>query len=399
MRIVLVSLNGEATGVASGLRARSLAKYLGRCGHSIELICCASTSIASKEPFGQRICVPMVRHGTDAGLAIINRLVNRLVYWPDPERRWVAPVMQRLKELCSDQKPDLMLVSSPPHSIQLIGILGAGQFGVPYVADLRDDWVTNHRHRWHTPFHRLVAAHYERRMVESAACVVLNTQLIEERFGQRYPRHKDKFATVTNGYDDDDFSEAYALDLINDDRKVIAYTGGMYGSFFSSRLSDLAAGLKRIGLHKQWRLVTAGPAFQPPFCHGDVWTHLGLLCPQGAASLMTRADLLVAGMPPGEREPSGTVPLKLYSYLRAGKPIVYYGETGSANDVLMKYSGTFVKHRNEWSRFPFWLQAQHLEETYDRTGVERYSFGNLTKELMMNIQRRLDVRRSCGSPR
>ncbi len=381
MRIVLVCLETDVKSLARGYRALSLAKYLGRAGHHIDLVSSGSKYFIRKKPFGRLIGVPFLRPREGGKFSAMHRLIDRLVYWPDPARKWVAPVMKRLGEIFHEAKPDVILVSSPPHSIQLIGILSARKYGVPYIADLRDDWITNYHLRWHTPIHKHVASYYEKTMVEAAACVVLNTHIVEERFRKRYPEHGPKLATVTNGYDEQDFAEPFGIDLKHDGRKSIVYTGGMYGDFLYVQFTQLVERLKLAGLNNEWRLVTAGPA--PPLLpeQKDVWTHLGLLPPEAVATLLKQGNLLLAVMPPGEQTPSGRVLLKIYPYLRSGKPIVYFGETGATTDILSGFPGTFVKQRAEWPHFVKWLQVAELGEVHIRTGIQKYSFQNLAAKL------------------
>jgi len=364
MRIALVCLIVGEGSMAKGYRALRLAKYLGRAGHRVDLLCSGENSTVRDEHFGRQIEEPLQNQSIKKNCFSMRRLINRVIYWPDPARQWVQPVMIRLKEIFRDCKPDVIIISSPPHSIQLIGMLTAQKYGIPYVADLRDDWITNHRLRFHTPLHRYVASYYEQQMVRKATGVVLNTEIVKKRFRKRYPVHNDKFFTVTNGYDEDDFEASANIDINNDGRKTIAYTGGMYGNFLYNVFSRVVEELRGSGLDKDWRIITAGDSYAPKPEQRDVWTHLGMLTPQETAGLLCRSDILVAVMPPGEQSSSGTVPLKIYSYLRAGKPIMYFGERGSTTELLNCFPGNITNDRTELSNFTKWLERVDIRSQF-----------------------------------
>lgn len=374
-------------GLAGGYRALSIAKYLGKAGHDVDLICFAKNNFIHKSSFGRIIGVSIPSSNKRNNPSIKNRLINRILYWPDPERRWVTPVIKWLNESVYNINKDAIIVSSPPHSIQLIGILLSRKYKIPYIADLRDDWLTNNRTRWYTLFHKYISSYYERIMVESSALIMLNTNIVEERYRKRYLEYSHKFITVTNGYDEEDFNSPFNIDLKHDIRKIIVYTGSMYGNFIYERLSELVQAIKLLGLNEKWRIVTAGSELKLLKEQKDVWTHLGLLRPESAAALMSQAHILIAFMPPGEKAPSGTVPLKIYSYLRSGKPIIYFGEKGSTTDIISKYQGTYIKERTEWPCLAEWLREVDLPALCNRKGIDKYSFKNIATEVENHINK------------
>ena len=48
-----------------------------------------------------------------------------------------------LKRICAEQKPDLLFISVPPYITMLLGRLARERFGIPYVVDYIDPWVTD----------------------------------------------------------------------------------------------------------------------------------------------------------------------------------------------------------------------------------------------------------------
>ncbi len=59
-------------------------------------------------------------------------------------RHWKA-----LRDLCSRRKIDLIFFTVPPYASMVLGRLARRRFGIPYVIDYMDPWVTEHY--WHVP--------------------------------------------------------------------------------------------------------------------------------------------------------------------------------------------------------------------------------------------------------
>ena len=283
-----------------------------------------------------------------------------------------------LCELAVKARAEAILVSSPPHSIQVLGVRAARRLKIPVIADLRDDWMGNHRSRWRTPIHRLFAGALERLCVNSAAGVILNTEQVYRRFCRRYPERAARFSVIPNGFDEDDFRLPLLSGTrpIDDSRASLVYTGSMYGDFMWERLSALAEDLIECGMDRSWRIVSAGPSGIVPPRLGSVWTHCGTVPADKAMALCRQAGLLLLPMPPGEREPSATVPLKAYSYLRSERPILYIGEKGATTELLDGFAGTSALSRRGWTQVAEWMtkHAALLNRHYERPGLSALSF-------------------------
>jgi len=384
MKLVIVSMTFDPSSLASAYRALKLAKYLARAGCELELVSADSPDIHVTEINGNLLRIPY--RPPLRGSSLAARLISRLLVLPEPQRAWVKPAVRGALARLRADLPDAVIVTSPPHSIQLVGVALAQELHVPYFADLRDDWITNEQLRWHTPLHRFAARMCEKTVVSFASGVFLPTEIIRSRFVERYPQWSHRIYTLTNGYDEDDFN---AIDFdpargLPDEKMILMYSGGDYGGFITSRLSILAKRMKEIGLQRAWHIVTAGPADWPPAQYRDVWTHLGLLSHQLSAQALLKANVLLLAFPLGV----GAVSLKIYSYLRSGLPIVYIGECGAATDLLGRFDGTFVLERHWWPKLADWLDENGpiFLSNYPRPGIEEYSFHSLTGKLLEIIK-------------
>jgi hypothetical protein len=92
-------------------------------------------------------------------------------------------------------------------------------------------------------------------------------------------------------------------------------------------------------------------------------------------------------MPPGEKEPSPTIPLKSFNYLKSGKSVVYIGERGATTDLLGKFAGTFHLPRASGEVVAKWTSEKmgELRVQWSRIGVDEYSINELMVKLVSEI--------------
>jgi len=385
--LLLICSDLRAESLAGSFRVRCFIKYLRRLDWRI------SAFVPSDDSRQVQDCDAGLRvqsSGIEAPSQRWRRALQRLTLAPDPFVRWVRKSSDEILRFASRDRPDAVLVSSPPHSIQAIGVHLHRELGIPFIADFRDDWISNHRQRWPTPWHHWVASQQEERCVKYANRVILNTSEVHRRFTSRYPKFAEKLSVLTNGYDDEDFGRK-PLSPIENEAKLPArvyYAGASYGDYMDHRLGQLATALLDAGQGGIWELVSLGAgqwrgAGLPP-----MWRHLGSLDAAAAASELERASVLLLPMPPGEREPSGTVPLKAYGYLRSGRAIVYLGERGSTSELLQSFPGTYCLGREGWSSLANWLirHRDELNHHFIRAGVGAFSFSHLTKCLDSHLR-------------
>lgn len=384
MRLVLICFSINPSNLSASFRAIKLVKYFLRSGVSVEIL---SSDLALNIPdeFADiHHSVPYTPYFKSYN-NIIGRLVRRTLIYPEPEFIWVKSVVKEFLNIYSNNLPDAIIISSPPHSIQIAGVKLNQITGVQYIADLRDDWITNHSLRFYTPAHKYFAKTYEKQIAETANHIILNTTIVRKRFEQRYQSYINKFITVTNGYDEDDFLNGQCDNIIKfKNKNIIAYTGSGYGDYIVNTIISLCNDLRKEGISHKWHIVTAGPRIVEKPGYVDVWSHLGILSHQEVASLLINSKILLLPMFPGEKENSGTVLLKTYSYLRSKKAIVYFGEDGATPNLLKQFEGTFCFPRNTFADFVNWLKnnQNNIKTQYCRDNISEYSLEVLANKIL-----------------
>lgn len=62
------------------------------------------------------------------------------VFIPDARRFWKKPASDFIIKFVEDNPVDVMITTSPPHSMHLVGLRAKQKTGIKWIADLRDPW-------------------------------------------------------------------------------------------------------------------------------------------------------------------------------------------------------------------------------------------------------------------
>ncbi len=249
------------------------------------------------------------------------RLTPRRLLVPDENVTWAATAIPRALQIVRNEKIDIVITTSPPSSIHLIGAAVRYLTGVRWVADLRDSLIAKPDRE----YERLTVRLKERcnvliaRLVaRSADSIVAVTTTIAEEMTRLNARHA--VATIPNGSDFDDFE---GLEYHPGERFRITHTGSFFGARTAKPFLDaLSRSDRRIvarfvgdfrASEREWaeQLDLAGRVELV----GYVSRHRSLELQRDSEALL----LLLPDV--GERNkdvPSG----KIYEYLAAERPIL-----------------------------------------------------------------------------
>jgi hypothetical protein len=342
MNILIVSYDTRSMALAASYRIRKFIKYLLLAGDKVTLITSAFDDF-DNEMHGCKVhCV-----SDKLKYQKSEKYIKRIAGLPDPSVFWAEKAFKYFSDLNFGKDDlDCILISSPPHGIQKFGLMVEKISNAKIICDLRDDFLTNDRIRWLTPLHKFIGKQLESDIVKIASKVVLNTDVTLQKFILRHSRFKDKLVVINNGFDIDrdmDFSESSSNSIV--------YVGGDYNGFAVKVIEQIASQIVKAGISHELTIITAGPGDWSISNSFDFWIHHGLLDQAKSNILVENANILILLMPIGEREPSGTVPLKAYQYLASNNPIFYYGEKGATTSLLSEFEETFCYQRDEIQKF------------------------------------------------
>ncbi len=261
---------------------------------------------------------------------------------PDENVPWNLTAIPAAIRIVKQEGIDVVLTTSPPSSVHLIGAAVKRATGVKWVADLRDSLVA-HPHRRAERLAVRIKEQGEhvvaRTVARSADAIVAVSEAIREETEGFKPRGP--VITIANGSDFDDFA---GLPYNRTDRFRITHTGSFFGkrsprpfltAFAESGLDDVVARFvgdfraadrewaEQLGLGGQLELYDFGSR-------------------RRALELQRDSDALLLLIPDAGGRGKGVLSGKVFEYLAAERPILASVPTDGAAAELIRETGTGV---------------------------------------------------------
>ena len=278
-------------------------------------------------------------------LRAVKRAILAGLTTPDDHMGWIPFAVSAGLRVARQYPVDAILVSSPPHSAQIAGLILAKALRKPLVADFRDLWTMNEyaSDLWPGTRAARLNACLERMVVREADGIIANTHTAEVMLRQAYPWAASKMTTIPNGFDPVELEGILP-------RTFPKFTLTHAGSFYRDRnprcfLEGLARWLDRSGvedLRSKVNVLFIG-RHDPSVSH--LAHTIGLegiveLAPSVPPSelypILAGSDVLLAIL--GFRTTSRSVmPAKLYDYLAVGRPILALVPEGEVTSLLASH--------------------------------------------------------------
>ena len=359
------------------------------------------------EPYG--IYRKLMGHGSTTDMKVLTSTEDetpggkswkqRLSLWvrsnlfvPDPRAGWVRPSVRFLKKYLREHPVDVIVTTSPPQSLHLIGERLHRELGIPWIPDFRDPWTQMYWFK-RMPFLPCVERRHhrlEQRVLDNASAVLTVTPLMQEAYAAR--THT-PVAMITNGYDEDDFVGPVESDgLFN-----IVHTGLFAEDGNPLTLWKVLG--KKVAENPEFkekmrlRLVgkVDGAVMEAIEAEGlkDNVVNLGYKAHEVAVREQRAASLLIL---PLRNDPDyrPILPGKLFEYLAARRPILGIGQEDGAMARLLDeiaLPGRIVSNWDNEERTRSFIDSvwsDYLEKgdtLLPPDGIDRFSRRSLTKEL------------------
>jgi glycosyltransferase involved in cell wall biosynthesis len=159
--------------------------------------------------------------------AAINWL-NNWLYIPDKSIGWIFFAEIAGGWLLRKKKIDLIFVSGNPFSSFLIANQLKRWSGVPYILDFRDAWTMAPYGEKASFLKKKINAALEKRLIKEASAIIMATEPMQIDYGEKYPQIKNKFHTITNGFDEDDLKN---VKPVWNDKFTIIHVGSLNLNF------------------------------------------------------------------------------------------------------------------------------------------------------------------------
>lgn len=248
--------------------------------------------------------------------------------YPDEMRAWRNPAVKEAKKLIASEKFDAILSSSFPITSHLIARQLTRETSIPWLADLRDLWTQNHNYLF--PKRKFIETRLEKNTLSKAHAFSTVSDSLSQKLKSRY--QKASISIITNGFDPDLINEP-PIPLTQ--KFTITYTGLIYknkqdpAKLFEALRDLLAEGLiersdvqiRFYGTIQKWIAQLASL-----FGMQDIITQYGPVF-RDEAILRQRESQVLLLFGWEEEYETGVLPLKMFEYFAARRPILATGGT------------------------------------------------------------------------
>ena len=267
------------------------------------------------------------------------------LFIPDPRKYWKPFAYRAAKQIIKQHGITNIITSSPPHSVQLIGLKLKKELKLNWIADFRDMWTDIYYYELlnHSTFSHKINAKLEKQVVEGADHIVTATPVYIPFFATKSDNiDESKFTSIPNGYDPRDFEN---FDYGKNKKFTITYTGTISEQYNINPFLDALARLRDTNL-TPFTLQFVGSVY--PILHEelakrnlDKHTVFSNYVPhKESIKFLEKASLLLVCGPLNKDKKEGGIPAKVYEYLAARKPIIYIGKKDGFVAEVLKETGS-----------------------------------------------------------
>lgn len=326
-------------------------------------------------------------------LGRIATFIRRWTFIPDTRIGWIPDSVIQGRKLIKQHKIDLLYTTSAPYSSHLIGLLLKKLTGIPWVADFRDEWTQNAFSDYPTNFHKMVNRFLEKQVLIHADKIISVSPLITQglsKLVQGLP--ETKFATLTNGYDSEDFLEP--VSITENGKFSLLYTGTLYGArtanYFLDAVSKLINEQKNLEEQIEINFIGTFSNLENEINKrelGNLVHNIGYLPHKETIIRQKQADVLILFLPSvgGDSAYTG----KIFEYLAARRIILaLVPPEGVASQLIQNLNaGIVVEPENVNAISETLLKLYHKWEDgkltidSDLSLIEKFDRVNITRNL------------------
>jgi glycosyltransferase involved in cell wall biosynthesis len=293
-------------------------------------------------PRGRRIADEQYgRPGMELALLQASTIGRRLLV-PDENVTWNATAIPKAISIVRSEGIDVVLTTSPPGSVHLLGAAVKKATGVKWVADLRDSIVL-HPHRSADGFaavvkrkSRAAVAHL---VAAQADAIVTAAESISVETRGISPRGP--VVTIANGCDFDDFA---GLEYQRTDRFRITHAGSFFGKRdpkpFLQALAD--SGLDDVTVRFVGDFRPGDREFMTSLGLADRVELIDYVPRRESLALQRNSDALLLLIPDAGGRGRGVLSGKVFEYLAAERPILAAVPPDGAAAQLIRDTGAGV---------------------------------------------------------
>jgi glycosyltransferase involved in cell wall biosynthesis len=320
-------------------------------------------------------------------------LAHRLSVWirmnlfiPDARIGWYFPALKKGLDVLKNEKIDAVVSIGPPHTTHLIGKKVSAKHKLPHIPVFIDPWVdiSYYRNFKRNRLTLRIDNRMEKSVLKNAAAAVFVTETMKMDYENKYAFLKSKSNVLYWGYSEEDFRSLPPSPLPKEGgvEKVILHAGNIFEyqnpiKFWHQIKKENDSGnkikLKFIG--------TLDPVIRDSIKEAglnEFTEYAGFLPYKKMLKEICAADFLLACA----TEPRH-VPGKLFEYLRAGRPIIAFGDENEEVKEIIKQAnaGLMFSYGESGEKFFKNYPSFKTNEEYVRR-FERKEIAAMLKDIL-----------------
>ncbi|MEO0951057.1 MAG: glycosyltransferase [Pseudomonadota bacterium] len=407
--LILVSRYFPPTNIVGAIRPFRLARHMANVGWTVDVVHGPHDFNALESDLADSLPDRIQCHPAQTGRSQtqprsrfvkrwhqMTRLLGSKVTGLDSELDLARSMAKRIEALLSQRDPStpsVLVTSTPPHSLHVVGLLLRAHRDLPWIVDLRDPWDQFVRTGRHDQPH-IIARTIERRAMRKARFVISTTEGYTDVLRRRFPSlDAGKFRTITNSYAMDD-GPPKDVHVPDDTSVRVVYTGIFYPAKDPYTFFRALGQWKRRSSPAQWQhiaerlrvdLVGVADATTPRVIAelgiSDIVTLITRVPQHEARERCRHADFLLIASGLSDKSREGWLPSKLFEYLAAKRPIIAVCREGELARLIRDSNCGFLFQDEDPKPIIALLEdalerkarGQSIADDLSYSGIERYS--------------------------
>ncbi len=299
----------------------------------------------------------------------LKKLIKTMISIPDIHNFWIPFAVAEGLRAIKKENVDIILSTSPPATVHIIGTILSYLTGKPFVIDYRDLWTQNESyHNRKLPWlYKKIDRFYEKRAIKRATTIVsATTGFSDALYENNKYKNQEQFQAVTNGVDADDFKNIQFPKSKNK-KFTILHLGSLYGNrnpnFFFEVMKEWVAQNNEVKENCKVLFIGNTPGFEKSLRGTAIESVVQFekhIPQKQILPKLWESDLLllILGFDKGGKN---VMPAKLYEYICTKRPILGFLPDGMAADAIEKYNrGLAVTSEDKEKAIAFLNQQYQL---------------------------------------
>lgn len=314
----------------------------------------------------------------------IAELIRSYLFMPDARKGWKYYAVSKGINIVNEENIDLILSSSPPHSLQLIAQKISKKTNTPWMADFRDPWSSAF---WLSEKQKNGFIGKQNKKLEQKVFKQLNhfstvSQGVMESFTQQHQLSAEQGSLIYNGFDETDFKKT---DTSSNSIFTIRYIGTLAASQNPLILFEALKSMKQQGILFKMEFWGKFDSIIKSSCESydleDRVTFHPYVSHNRAVELMASSDMLLLVIP--FENAKGILTGKVFEYIATNKPILALGpDYSEAKDIIEDNDfGRFFSSPEGIQDFISTCDSEKETKREKNPNRARFSRRNATKQL------------------